>query len=1321
MQRLKNIRRLRIVQTAFVWLLLLCAAVAPAQEPKKVLILVEGKTDLQSLPVGDGRHLAMLLGHFHTTSSVKGVEEYVPHSLQNYDVVFYVGYSARNQVPQKFLNDVMNSPVPLVWLHTGFAEFSASNDVAKRFGFTVTHLDSTGGYARIEHNGAVFTKDEPIINMITIHDRARVSVLASAFAEKTGRRIPYIVQSGKLLYIADCPFASISPSDRYILFADMLHDILLEQHEASHSAIIRIEDVNPMENPDRLRDVADILSARGIPFLVGVSPFYVNPGEGVRVSLSEKPDVVDALKYMVRNGGTVVMHGVTHQYKGVTGSDYEFWDESTNRPIKGETDEAIRRKIEMGIQEFMKNGLYPLIWETPHYTASFRLYRIIPEYFSAAMEQRLAIENVDYSQYFPYIIYRDLFGQRIYPENLGYVPLLPDINESRTYVQNIIKGARANLSVRDGFAACFFHAFVDARLLEEIVDSVQALGYTYIDLRDDTTWVKTRDRNILTGSQSYTVTLADQYLSESYFDRDGEIIRRDVSENRLAGPVTRTVVLEPGELYKAEPTEMKERRQTFVQQAIGAVERVVEHLVSAEETWQEARPVILWNQYVRGAAYNDQASMAAVFGSLNIAVDTMFVGEPIDLSRHNLVLVPFAFIDSLRIEDYAALVHYVQGGGHLITDTKNYLIDDFGVQFSTTTLKISRVLDEYFPEERIAWRYPELMTKFEADDLDETFCTDYTTGAPLIIGKRAGKGQIIFIATRFDPYSQQGYSLYPYLMEYVRRYFQLAPVVRHDALEMYFDPGFRHTQSIEYLVRQWVQQGIRRIHVAGWHNYQKYTYDYKRLVDLAHANGILVYAWLEPPQVSQKFWQDHPEWREKNFKGEDVRPSWRYPVALTDERCLTALAEEYSTFLEAYDWDGVNLAELYFEAGRGFDDPNLFTPMHESAREEFRWRYGIDLRAIFTPQSAVYWKTHPGVRNTVTNYRVAKLEEIYRHLLHRFGDVAQHRTGFEIIVTAMDSYGSPELREAIGVDMTSILRLQREFDFALQVEDPQSRWSTDPARYATMGARYAGHLGGEQKLLLDLNILSFRKQEVVTPFPTLTQTGTESFQIVRSASLGAPRSTIYAESSINPQDKIFLANAYAGRVRYERTDEGYTVDAPHSFVLRLPPDVTEILLDGVPISPVRDNRYTIPAGPHVVTPVRTVAGGFSSNQFYPRILSITGTMLSCAYDMRSVIFHYESAGRCLAMVNGEPREVRIDGERIIFYSMKGNDGYSLFLPPGRHRVEMTIGGAFSYGINIASFWSSNAIAVFGLAAVILLLGMYAVVRLQRRRFGLERM
>jgi len=64
--------------------------------------------------------------------------------------------------------------------------------------------------------------------------------------------------------------------------------------------------------------------------------------------------------------------------------------------------------------------------------------------------------------------------------------------------------------------------------------------------------------------------------------------------------------------------------------------------------------------------------------------------------------------------------------------------------------------------------------------------------------------------------------------------------------------------------------------------------------------------------------------------------------------------------------------------------------------------------------------------------------------------------------------------------------------------------------------------------------------------------------------------------------------------------------------------------------------------------------------------------------------------------------------------MRGDDCYSLFLPAGRHRVEIVAGDSFSYGINVTSFWSTNAIALFGALAVIALACMYIVVLVQRR-------
>ena len=49
-------------------------------------------------------------------------------------------------------------------------------------------------------------------------------------------------------------------------------------------------------------------------------------------------------------------------------------------------------------------------------------------------------------------------------------------------------------------------------------------------------------------------------------------------------------------------------------------------------------------------------------------------------------------------------------------------------------------------------------------------------------GREFGKGKVIFIGTRFDPHSQLGYSHYPFMLEYIRTFFGVAPVLRREGL-----------------------------------------------------------------------------------------------------------------------------------------------------------------------------------------------------------------------------------------------------------------------------------------------------------------------------------------------------------------------------------------------------------------------------------------------------------------------------------------------------------------------------------------------------------
>jgi uncharacterized protein YdaL len=1293
---------------------LFIGALDAQQKTLNILIVAEGQSDIRNEAMGDARQLGELMGHFNTSTTIIGVADYKPGELNGFDYVFYTGFHVGDYPPGQFLDDVFNTTKPVIWLGTGMWSFSRRYATARKFGFSVSGIDSVSQFDEVRVGTTVFPKGDPHLSLIRITNSKLVRVLGKTYSTKLHRESPYAVQSNNLLYFADSPFSYSVANSEYIYFADYLHDIFHVVHEESHQAMIRIEDVSVFDDPNALREIADILSSRDIPFMVGVIPYFVDPGEGMHLSLSDKPELVDALQYMVRNGGTIVMHGVTHQYKGVTASDYEFWDGNTNKPIKGETEEGIARKLETGIQEFMKNGLFPLVWETPHYTASFKLYRTVAKYFSSACEQRLSIEDEDYSQFFPYIIKKDLFGQTIYPENLGYVPLDSNITASHNVVKGMINNARALMYVRDGIATAFFHSFLDLDLLKQLADGIQGLGYTWLDMREQTHWVRTHDRVILTGDQQYTLNLSGQYLLEGYYDKNGNLAKRIISDNRLSGPVTRHVTVEEGGFYRAEPVEFRETEPTFVERVTSKAEHLYESLFSSNEDWKPARILLFWNHFAAGAAYNDQASLASVFRSINIPVDTVFLGQHPVLDSHNLLVIPYVIADSLSDNDVASVDSFVTSGGNLILDGRTDLAEDFGFRFASSRLTIRGVRDRLFPEERIAWQYSELVTKFDADKIDKVFCADENTEAPLVVGIQHGAGKVIFISSRFDPYSQLGYSRYPFLLEYVKRYFQLRPIVRREQLEMYFEPGLRRTYSLENLVHLWVKNGIRIVHVAGWHEYPKYTYDYARLIRLAHANGILVYLWLEPPQVSQKFWTDHPEWREKNYKGQDVPAAWRYAVALTDTGCVQAMLREFSSLLISNDWDGVNLAELYFESGRGLVDSTLFTPGHPSAQKELKRLYHVDLPSVFDPKSPEYWRTNVSVRDTVVQYRAQKLIEVYDVLLTAFRNLAATKPGFQVIVTAMDQIGSPELKEQLGVDMNQILALQRRYGFSLQVEDPQSRWSTDPRRYTAIGREYAKLLADSQNLMLDLNITSFRDRNVVLPFPTLIQTGTESYELIRAASRGAERFSIYSEATVNPQDLAFFPNALASEVKYSHEPNGFTFSSPYSFVLELPQNIVRVDMDGSTIMPYRNNRYFIPTGRHSVTVHPRTMGAFASQDLQTRLLSATGHISSITYGSRNIVLKYESTCRMLASFSNIPTRVTVDGVATTPEVMKGNDCFTIFLPPGDHVADILTGDQFSYGISITSFWSSTAIAIFGAIAVLLIVLMYSSLKILRR-------
>ena len=94
----------------------------------------------------------------------------------------------------------------------------------------------------------------------------------------------------------------------------------------------------------------------------------------------------------------------------------------------------------------------------------------------------------------------------------------------------------------------------------------------------------------------------------------------------------------------------------------------------------------------------------------------------------------------------------------------------------------------------------------------------------------------------------------------------LDPPFRSRDLWAFFDSSYRLHPDVDYLAPKWRAAGIAALQVAAWHYWESDPASdqyLRRLIEACHCNAILVYAWFEPPHVSDKFWDQHPEWREK--------------------------------------------------------------------------------------------------------------------------------------------------------------------------------------------------------------------------------------------------------------------------------------------------------------------------------------------------------------------------------------------------------------------------------------------------------------------------
>jgi len=491
-----------------------------------------------------------LATHFGQVTA-EPVADYVSGQVNSYTTTIYIGSTYNEPIPQTFLNDVLSTTHPVIWAGdniwqlTGTSGSAADTAFETAYGWdpSTSYFDTADTIPSVSYKSQTFTRNTLNTGGVLaphITNAAQVKVLATAncttsagtstacntIAQTTGTAFPWAIQSSNLIYIGEVPLSYISPTDRYVAFADLLFDGINPTAAPSHEALIRLEDISPESSPSDLTAYAAYLKSQGVPFSMATIPHYSDPagfynnGVPVSASLAQKPAMVSALKTAISDGGTLVQHGYTHQYSnvdnpfsGVTGDDFEFYRAQCSTtsaapytfvapcsdsdfvieqgPLPGDSQSSAAGRVTTGRALFQAAGLpAPTIWTTPHYAASVPDYAGIDQTYKTRYEEELFFggelsgQPIDYThvfgQFFPYEVH-DLYGATIIPENLGDYEPTAEFGNPPRLGQDIINEAQQNLAVTQGVASFFIHPDDDPlSVLQQVVTGLKALGYTFV-------------------------------------------------------------------------------------------------------------------------------------------------------------------------------------------------------------------------------------------------------------------------------------------------------------------------------------------------------------------------------------------------------------------------------------------------------------------------------------------------------------------------------------------------------------------------------------------------------------------------------------------------------------------------------------------------------------------------------------------------------------------------------------------------------------------------------------------------------------------------
>jgi hypothetical protein len=680
--------------------------------------------------------------------------------------------------------------------------------------------------------------------------------------------------------------------------------------------------------------------------------------------------------------------------------------------------------------------------------------------------------------------------------------------------------------------------------------------------------------------------------------------------------------------------------------------------------------VLLWNAAAENAEAIDQQSFLTVLEGMSLTVTK---ADPRALSAEDfqpdaILVVPQASASLLSATATSAVQAALKDGLTLIFDGRSQFASTLGIKLGNP-VKVRRLVNLLRPEIKYNWadapRTPYVLGALRKD----VVYAERQQGYPLLVHKHVGRGQYLYIAPLFDSISGGGYSRFPDLPYIVQKVLNFTPVFSRRGIDAYCDPGYRYDMPVEKLAALWRSWGVRAIHIASWYAYNSPPYDYKALIEAAHKNGILVYAWLEWPFVGKGFWDKHPEWRQKNALLQDAHIWFLYLMDFQNADCFNAVLHDLGELLKL-DWDGIDIAEFSITGGVGDvlvgpSRPEVFVGLNDTARAEFSRMHGFDPIELFREKSNYFWSKNAAGLAAFYEYRKQANNKLLERILEYVHQTASKNNGlWETILTVLDNSLHPEFDQLLGYDLKNTIQLVHKYGVTLQVEDPGSEWTKPPQRYVKMGQTYKAMVP-DGKFMIDINIVPVHPV-TQNGYASRQQIGSELVEQWRAAVTNTERICFYAESTVFPADWEIMPHIMASGTTLTGERKSPVIETPYTVSFTPPITSNNWRLDGKEWPCFGEQGILIPAGKHLLSPLENGSG--EKRDF--RLLALSDSLIDAKALESGIEVEYRAPGPCALTFSRKPDQVFLDSAPANLRMVENGQTAVIFAPPGRHTLRL---------------------------------------------------